>query len=148
MCIIDKQTTMFYYMLGLEKRRLDSKEKKENGPEPKQYREYPPASILDCCYVADADNVELTSPIDLESWKTLVSAAQIRNNQPVLDIVFNTNDEQLPSIFYHRKCRSLFTMKKALDRLRKENEEQSTEIVSSSSHVQESIYLPIKFDRH
>ena len=114
---------------------LDSKEKKEYGPEPKRYREYPPACILDCCYVADADNVELTSPIDLESWKTLVSAAQIRNYQPVLDIVFNKNDEQIPSIFYHRKCRSLFTMKKALDRLRKENEEQSAEIVSSSSHA-------------
>ena len=135
MCIIDKQTTMFYYMLVLEKRRLDSKEKKEYGPESKRYREYPPACILDCCYVADADNVVLTSPIDLESWKTLVSAAQIRNYQPVLDIVFNTNDEQIPSIFYHRKCRSLFTMKKALDRLRKENEEQSGEIVSSSSHA-------------
>ena len=114
-------------MLVLEKTRLDSKEKKEYGPEPKRYREYPPACILDCCYVADADNVELTSPIDLESWKTLVSAAQIRNNQPVLDIVFNTNDEQIRKVSIEKGDRKIIAL-------------VSRELVAAEAHYHRSCY--------
>ena len=64
----------------------------------------------------------LTSPQDLSSWKTLLKAAEIRNHQPILNIAANTEEGKIPEIYYHRKCRSLFTMKKSLESISKQKQ--------------------------
>ncbi|KAK5890358.1 hypothetical protein CesoFtcFv8_013883 [Champsocephalus esox] len=71
---------------------------------------------LEClihCTSQDEDST-LVSPKDIGSWKTLLRAAYIRQHAPILDIAKNLPDDVTP-VTYHRKCRSIFTMKKDLD---------------------------------
>ena len=57
----------------------------------------------------------LVSPQDLDSRKTLLWAAEIRQHTDILDVAKTLEEGQIPQIEYHRKCRSIFTMKKLLD---------------------------------
>lgn len=70
----------------------------------------------DCIiHCSDEDTSTLVSPQDLDSWKTLLRAAEIRQHAPLLDIAKDLEEGQMPQVHYHRKCRSIFTMKKSLD---------------------------------
>ena len=64
--------------------------------------------------------MELVRPKDEESWSTLVRAAAVRKHKPLLDIAETLNEEEIPSIYCHRKCRSVFTMKKLLETISKQ----------------------------
>jgi len=46
--------------------------------------------------------------------------AVIRKHQPLLDIVETVSEGGIPEIYYHRKCRSIFTMKKLLEKISQE----------------------------
>ena len=63
------------------------------------------------------ENGELTAQHDIQSWKSLLNAAEIRQYKPILDLVETLKGKEIPDIRYHRKCRSIFTMKKDLDRI-------------------------------
>ena len=56
----------------------------------------------------------LVSPRDLDSWNTLIRAARLRQHTPLLDIAAALSDSEgeVPIVFYHRKCRQIFTMKR------------------------------------
>ena len=54
---------------------------------------------------------------DLDSWKTLHNAAVIRNHEGILDIAKTLKEGEVPQISYHRKCRSIFTLKRDLQKL-------------------------------
>ena len=75
--------------------------------------------ILHSKTVATDSNDHLTSPQSYESWLTLFEAAKIRKFTSVLDVAQNLEEHEDPSIFYHRKCRSIFTMKRDLETKRK-----------------------------
>ena len=60
---------------------------------------------------------DLVSLKDLESWKTLLNAAVIRNCEGILSISKTLNEGEIPRISYHRKCRSIFTLKRDLKKL-------------------------------
>ena len=66
------------------------------------------------------DDTELVRPKDEESWSTLVRAAAVRKQKPLLDIAETLHEGEIPSIYYHRKCRSVFTMKKLLETISKQ----------------------------
>ena len=51
---------------------------------------------------------------DLESWKTLLNAATIRNLEPILEIA--KTQEEGAKATYHRQCRIIFTLKRNLDK--------------------------------
>ena len=51
---------------------------------------------------------------DLESSKTFLNAANIRNHEPILE---RTTSGELPKVTYHRQCRSVCTLKRNLDKL-------------------------------
>ena len=59
----------------------------------------------------------LVSPKDLDSWEALLKAAAIRNLRPLLDLAENAKEGEIPPVSYHRKCRSLFTMKRELEKI-------------------------------
>ena len=63
---------------------------------------------------------ELTSPQNTESWATLLRAAEIRDHKPLLDVSKTLKDGEIPNVLYHRKCRSIFTLKRDLDKISKE----------------------------
>lgn len=63
------------------------------------------------------------SPQAYESWQTLLEAAKIRCHAPIIDVAKQLGTNEFPKIYYHRKCRSIFTMKRDLETLkRKANE--------------------------
>ena len=63
------------------------------------------------------DSGDLSSVQDLQSWKTLVRAAKIRQYAPILDLGKTVGGEELPIITYHRKCCNIFTLKRDLDNI-------------------------------
>ena len=61
------------------------------------------------------DDEHLVSPQSYDSWFTLLEAAKVRNHAPILDIAKQLEGKEVPKIYNHRKCRSLFTMKRDLE---------------------------------
>ena len=68
-----------------------------------------------CAIHCTDDTSELVSPRDVDSWKTLVRAAEIRNHADLMGLARTTPEGEVPRVWYHRKCRSIFTLKKLLD---------------------------------
>ena len=58
-----------------------------------------------------------------ESWKTMLEAAKLRNFKPILDIANKLSEKETPTIYYHRNCQSLFTMKRDLDALKRKSQQ-------------------------
>ena len=96
--------------------------------------------------VQPTDN-PLVTPANHQSWLTLLEAARIRNHTGLLNKAKTLVEGETPSIFYHRKCRSLFTIKQDLQALkRKADESYESNVKRSSLRVSSSIksrvYLP------
>lgn len=70
-----------------------------------------------CIIHCTNDPGELTALHDIRSWESLLKAAEIKQYETVLDLAEKWKDGEIPGICYHRKCRSIFTMKKDLDRI-------------------------------
>ena len=77
-------------------------------------------SSCECTIHCTDNDTELVTPKDEESWSTPVRAAAVRKHKPLLDIAETLNEGEIPSIYYHRKCRSVFTMKKLLETISKQ----------------------------
>lgn len=65
----------------------------------------------------------LISPQSYDSWRTLLEAAKVRNFDPLLEVAKNVREGKVPAIFYHRRCRSMFTMKRGLESLQRRDED-------------------------
>ena len=72
---------------------------------------------------------------DRASWETLLNAAKIRKFEPIIEIDKNLGESDIPAIKYHRKCRSLFTLKRDLQKLNSENDKT---LLSTSSNIRSS----------
>jgi len=59
----------------------------------------------------------LVSLRDLDSWNTLLRAARLRQHTLLLDIAATLSEGEIPIVFYHRKSRQIFTMKRDLEEL-------------------------------
>ncbi len=72
-----------------------------------------------------------------ESWQTLHEAAKIRSYTPITELDKQLGDKEIPRIPYHRKCRSVFTMKRDLETMkkRKANESLSSDTCCSSKRL-------------
>ena len=64
----------------------------------------------------------LVSPRDLDSWNTLLRAARLRQHTSLLDLAATLSEGEVPIVFYHRKCRQIFTMKRDLEELEYESD--------------------------
>ena len=53
----------------------------------------------------------------LESWKTILNAATIRNHESILEIAKTLQEGELPKVICHGQCCSIFTLKRNLDKL-------------------------------
>ena len=68
------------------------------------------------CLIHCSDNdAALITPNSVKSWRTLRRAAQLRHNEDILGIRVNSPNE-IPEVYYHRKRRSIFTMKRGLEK--------------------------------
>ena len=81
-------------------------------------KEETPPPKVECIIHCSDDQGNLVSSNNADSWKALLRAAQIRQYAPVLDLAKDIPEGQMPAaVYYHRNCRSVFTMKKDLDRI-------------------------------
>lgn len=71
----------------------------------------------DCVIHCTDESGDLATLKDYESWQTLLNAAVIRKHERVLSIAESLKEGELPKISYHRKCRSIFTLKRDLQKL-------------------------------
>ena len=98
-----------------------------DSPEPKRPK-------MECIIHCSDDKDKLVSLQGVDSWKTLLRAAQIRNHAPILEMVEDLPEGKIPTLYYHRKCRSIFTMKKLLDGILEKEKQRA----SGSSEEKES----------
>ena len=72
---------------------------------------------------------------DQASWETLLNAAKIRKFEPLIELDKNLGQSDIPAINFHRKCRSLFTLKRDLQKL---NSEHDKTLLPTSSNIRSS----------
>jgi len=78
----------------------------------------------------------LVCPQTHESWETLFEAAKVRMYNPIINAAKSLGDNEIPKIYYHRKCRSVFTMKRDLNTLkRKANTSPSDDLSFSAKRM-------------
>ena len=85
-------------------------------PTPEKRAKVDHVSCLICGEHALSD--DLVKPKDADSWQTLCDAAKIRFFDPILTLKVD-NPNTIPNVFHHRECRSKFTHKRELTRLKK-----------------------------
>jgi len=78
-----------------------------------------PKLVLDACIICgqEATASALVEPKDANSWQKLCNAAEIRMFDPILKLR-KDNPGTVPKAYYHRDCRSKFTHKKELSKLK------------------------------
>lgn len=72
-----------------------------------------------CAQKSKEDDSPLLCPKNHESWLTLLDAARVRQHSAILDIAEQLGDKEVPKLSYHRRCRSIFTMKRDLGTLKR-----------------------------
>ena len=74
---------------------------------------------ISACVICNVKSLvdDLTSPKDWDSWRSLLTAAEIQCCDELLKYKDKT---EVPKVLYHLNCRKTFTHKKTLQRLQKE----------------------------
>ena len=111
---------------------------------PNKEKEQPTENNGCIIHFSSTTETDLIKLKTLESFKSLYDAAKIRDYKPITDIIipglaiekYSTDDHgdgmednkeiTLPDIFYHRRFRSLFTMKKTIDNLKRSTIDDDT----------------------
>ena len=77
-------------------------------------------SSTEKCFIhCSKSNENLTKLQSYKSWKVLLDAAKIRQHQAVLEKAPPVPENAL-DILYHRKCRSIFTLKDILKQIQEQ----------------------------
>ena len=66
-----------------------------------------------------SDNGVLISPSSIQSWQVLLEVAEIRHYEALLSVASSLEEDEVSDIKYHRKFRSIFTIKSKLAKLAK-----------------------------
>ena len=113
-----------------------------NGNPQKKTKERSSSSGKSCIIHCSDSKETLTKLQSHDSWKVLLKAAQIRKHQPILDMVENLSEDEVPNILYHRRCRSIFTLKSTLDQIQ-EQEKVPKEKEKVSVLLYKKLFTPI-----
>ena len=90
-----------------------------------------------CCIHYDkVEESKLVTLSTLDSWTTLLNAAKKRSYSPLLKVSDETPSGTIPSLVYHKTCRSMFTLKRDLQ------QSTSNEKTRSSNRGEGSQILP------
>ena len=69
------------------------------------------------------------------AWKTIFEAAKVRGNEKVLPLEKDVKKGNFPSIKFHKSCRSMFTIKRDLDKIRNSQKELKNQQGSASQRT-------------
>ena len=84
------------------------------------------------CNKPENETEKLSSPKDKDYWKTLLSAAELRGHDVILE---HKVDTAIPKIKYHQTCRKQFTHKKSLAQLPKTDADEHEPFAESPDDV-------------
>ena len=73
-----------------------------------------------------------------DSWQTILSAARIQNYPRVLQLSEQVPSGGFPCMKFHKQCRSMFTMKRDLNKIQQERDSLSSQQESSPSDCRKS----------
>lgn len=77
-----------------------------------------------CCIHYDStEDDDLLSLSSIESWITLLEAAELINDSNTINVAADLEDGEVPKLMYHKTCRTRYTLTRDLDKLRKEVKE-------------------------
>ncbi|CAH3148276.1 unnamed protein product, partial [Porites evermanni] len=96
--------------------------------------------VEECIIHCSDETGDLVSLKDLESWKTLLNAAVIRNHEGILSIAKTLMEGEIPQISYHRKCRSIFTLKRDLKKLSQSDTSSRRSSIRKPVTTQSSVF--------
>lgn len=102
------------------------------GSDPEQLPDQP------SCIIHTSDEPpenNLITPKDDRSWQTLLNAAHVRKHAPLLEIAARLKKGQVPLVYYHKSCRSVFTMKRDLDTIEKKKTVKSNQMENIDAAV-------------
>ena len=71
------------------------------------------------CMIHCTNSTTLVTLESMESLKTLLHAARIRNHQRILEASKDHDGKGIPFVQHHRNCWSVFTMKRDLEKIEK-----------------------------
>ena len=92
----------------------------EDSEIPKKHARREMHCLIRC---SDGDGAPVSAN-SVESWRTQRRAAELRHHEDILGILVNSPDEIL-KVYYHRKCRSIFTMKRDLEKIVSDEKRES-----------------------
>ena len=88
------------------------------------------------CMIHCTDSSDAIVTLDsYSSWQTLLNAARIRNHATILEISNEVQGEEVPFVQYHRKCRSIFTMKRELEKLQSSSQVSKLHIMHTEKYL-------------
>ena len=79
-----------------------------------------------CIHYVSAQDVKLVSLTTFESWKALLDAAKKRKHQKLLEVASKLEESEVPTLSYHETCRSVFTLKRDLEKLQADADQDSS----------------------
>ena len=97
--------------------------------------------IIHFTQVTEEHLVELK---DRASWETFLNAAKIRKFKTVIEIGKNLGESDIPAVKYHQKCRSLFTLKRDLQKLNSENDKTFLPTTSNIRSIEILLHLNVE----
>ena len=76
-----------------------------------------------CIHYETVKETKLLKLSNEDSWSTLLDAAVLRNERRLVQISQNLHEVQIPDLYYHKRCRARFTLKRDLGKLRNQTAE-------------------------
>ena len=68
----------------------------------------------------------MVSLTTFELWKTLLDAVKKRKHQKLLEVASKLEKSEVPKLSYHKTCRSMFTLKRDLEKLQVDADQVSS----------------------
>ena len=100
----------------MEKLPIDRDDEQKPGKEEEAKNKI---SSSDCCIIYCSDSTETLRKFQSHvSWITLLNVAEIQNYKAILDVKPQFAKSKVSNILYHRRCRSIFTLKDSLNRIK------------------------------
>ena len=79
-------------------------------------------------YTSVGEEEKLLSLSSSCGWETILNAARIRKSEKVIALAGCINETEYPKIRFYKTCCSMFTLKRDLEKLQKENNESKEAI--------------------
>ena len=93
-----------------------------------------------CMHYESVRDLKLVSLTTFESWKTLLDAGKKRKHQKPLEVASKLEESEVPKLSYDKNCRSMFTLKRDLEKLQTDADRDSSSPEEKIRREKEAIF--------